>query len=174
MKTGTIKTVALSTSIALLAAGCSDLTPGQNAGVFGGIAAVTGASIARAAGVRPGEALAIGAAAGAVVALTAYIIAKHQATERQRRVAEERARIYYGRLAAEKKAALKKKRVRYIAVDTEKNEKTSPKAKKAVMIWDTQSESVVGNSVYDVQSPPSVGSTAKFDTYSAEYVGSGG
>ena len=69
---------------------------------------------------------------------------------------------------------MKRKRVRYIAVDTEKNEKTSPKAKKAVMIWDTQSESVVGNSVYDVQTPPPVGATAKFDTYSAEYVGSGG
>ena len=58
-------------------------------------------------------------------------------------------------------------------MDTEKNEKTSPKAKKAVMIWDTQSETIVGNNVYDVQSPPAVGSTAKFETYSAEYVGSG-
>ena len=174
MNSATSKTVALSTSITLFAAGCSDLTPGQNAGVFGGIAAVTGASIARAAGARPGQALAIGAAAGALVALTAYIIAKHRATERQRRLAEERARVYYGHLAPEKKVALKQKKVRYIAVDTEKNEKTSPKAQKAVMIWDTQSESVVGNSVYDVQSPPPVGATAKFDTYSAEYVGSGG
>jgi hypothetical protein len=174
MNSSTLKTVALSTSIALFAAGCADLTPGQNAGVFGGIAAVTGAGIARAAGASPRQALAIGAAAGAVVALTAYIVAKHQATERQRRLAEERARIYYAHLAQEKRQELKKKKVRYIAVDTEKNEKTSPKAKKAVMIWDTQSESVVGNSVYDVQSPPPVGSTAKFDTYSAEYVGSGG
>ena len=52
---------------------------------------------------------------------------------------------------------LKKKRVRYIAVDTEKNEKTSPRAKKTVMIWDTQSESIVGNNVYDVEKTPSVG-----------------
>ncbi len=42
-----------------------------------------------------------------------------------------------------------------------------------MIIWDTQSEEVVGNNVYDVKSPPPVGSTAKFDTYSAEYVGSG-
>ena len=90
------------------------------------------------------------------------------------KLAEQRARVYYGSLAPEKKTALKKKKVRYIAVDTEKNDQTSPKAKKAVMVWDTQSESLVGNSVYDVQSTPSVGSTAKFDTYSAEYVGSGG
>ncbi len=41
------------------------------------------------------------------------------------------------------------------------------------MIWDTQSQEVVGNNVYDVQSTPRVGTTAKFDTYSAEYVGSG-
>ena len=38
----------------------------------------------------------------------------------------------------------------------------------------TQSESVVGNSVPNAQSPPPVGATAKFDSYSAEYVGSGG
>ena len=174
MNSGTLKTAALSTSIALLVAGCSDLTPGENAGLFGGIAALAGQQIASAAGVGPLGSLAIGAAAGAVVALTAYVIAKHQATERQRRLAEWRARVYYRRMAPDKKIALKQKRVRYIAVDTEKNEKTSPKAKKAVMIWDTQSESVVGNSVYDVQSPPPVGATAKFDTYSAEYVGGGG
>jgi hypothetical protein len=62
---------------------------------------------------------------------------------------------------------------RYIAVDTEKDQRTSPKAKKSVMIWDTQSQEIVGNNVYDVESTPSVGSTARFETYSAEYVGSG-
>jgi len=173
MNIGTIKIVALSTSIALLISGCENMTPGENAALFGTLAGVGGASIARAAGASPGQSLAIGAAAGAIVAITAYVIAKHQATERQRRIAEERARVYYGRLAPEKKAVLKKKKVRYIAVDTEKDEHTSPKAKKAVMIWDTQSESVVGNSVYDVQNTPPVGQEAKFETYSAEYVGSG-
>ena len=64
-------------------------------------------------------------------------------------------------------------KTRYIAVDTEKDEHTAAGAKKSVMIWDTQSQEVVGNNVYDVKSPPAVGSTAKFDTYSAEYVGSG-
>jgi len=174
MNPRTLKTVALSTSIALLVTACENMTPGENAAVFGTTAGVLAGGIARAAGASTGESIAIGAATGAVVAFTAYVIAKHQATERQRRVAEQRARVYYGRLAPERKVALKKKKVRYIAVDTEKNEQTSPKAKKAVMIWDTQSETVVGNNVYDVESTPSVGSTAKFDTYSAEYVGSGG
>jgi len=119
-----------------------------------------------------GEALATGAAVGAVVAVTTYIVAKHQADERQRQVAAQRGRIASRRIASRSRTT--KKKPRYIAVDTVKNGKTSPKAKKAVMIYDTQSGQVVGNNVYDVQSPPSVGSTAKFDTYSAEYVGSGG
>lgn len=120
------------------------------------------------------ESIATGAAVGAVVAATTYIIAKHQATERQRRIAEQRARVYYGRLSSARKADLQRKRVRYIAVDTERDEKTSPKARKAVMLYDTQSNEIVGNNVYDVQTPPPVGSTAKFETRSAEYVGGGG
>ncbi|MBA2436195.1 MAG: hypothetical protein H0V54_14140, partial [Chthoniobacterales bacterium] len=97
----------------------------------------------------------------------------HQATERQHRIAEERAQRAYAKMSAERKSKMKARKTRYIAVDTEKNEKTSADAKKSVMIWDTQSQEVVGNNVYDVKSPPPVGSTAKFDTYSAEYVGSG-
>jgi hypothetical protein len=124
---------------------------------------------------------------GAVVAFTAYVIAKHQATERQRRIAEERARVAYRRLVAQRqseehrttqtsgghKAKPARKVPRYIAVDTAKDEHTSPKAAKSVMIWDTQSQEIVGNNVYDIQSAPAVGSTAKFETYSAEYVGAG-
>ena len=173
MKHGTIRTVALSTSIAVLLAACEDMTPGQNAAVFGTGAGVLAAGIASAAGANTFEALAIGAAAGAIVGMTAYVISKHQATERQRRIAEERARVYYAHLAREKKVAMKQKRVRYIAVDTERSQKATPQVKKSVMIWDTQSESVVNNDVYDVQNTPTVGGTGKFDNYSAEYVGSG-
>ena len=159
-------------SIAFL--GCENLTPEQNAGVFGGVAGAAAGSIARAAGASSTESIVAGAAVGAVVAATVYIIAKRQASERQRKIAEERARAYQRRLTPEKKAALKKKRVRYIAVDTVKDERTSPKAKKDVMLWDVESQQIVGNNVYDVESTPSVGQTAKFETYAAEYVGSGG
>jgi len=62
---------------------------------------------------------------------------------------------------------------RYIAVDTVKDKRASPKARKVVMIWDTHAESLVGNNIYDVQNPPSVGSTKTFETYSAEYIGAG-
>ena len=66
-----------------------------------------------------------------------------------------------------------KLRHRYIAVDTVKDKRASRGTKKVVMIWDTQSETFVGNNVYDVKSTPSLGSTLVFDTYSSEYAGSG-
>ena len=173
MKTGSLKIVALATVISVAVTGCASLTPGENAAVFGSGAGILAGSLARASGMSTGQSIATGAAVGAVVGITTYIIAKHQATERQRRIAEQRAKVYVGRISPAKKAEMKRKKVRYIAVDTEKDEHTSPKARKAVMIYDTQSDEVVGNNVYDVQSPPAVGSTAKFETYSAEYVGSG-
>jgi hypothetical protein len=172
MKLGLIKLSSVAIVSALMATGCSNMSPGENAAVFGSVGGALAGGIARAAGASTGESIAIGVASGAVIAATTYVIAKHQATERQRRVAEERARIFYAR-SEQRRAELKRKRVRYIAVDTERNGQTSPKAKKSVMIWDTQSEKIVGNNVYDVESSPSVGKTAKFETYSAQYVGSG-
>jgi hypothetical protein len=109
----------------------------------------------------------------AVIATVVYIIAKHEATERQREVAEMRARQSYARMPAKRKADMKAKKVRYIAVDTERGQASSPKAKKTVMIYDTQTQKVASNNAYDVEKTPSVGSTAKIDNYSAEYVGSG-
>jgi len=41
------------------------------------------------------------------------------------------------------------------------------------MIFDTQSNRVVGNTVYNLKSSPKVRLTSKFDTYTAEHVGSG-
>jgi hypothetical protein len=206
----TLSVTSLATAAALFASGCANLTPGENAGLFGGLSAVTAGTIARATGMSTGESLLVGAAAGAIVAATVYVIAKHQATERQRRIAESRARAAYSRIKVRRQREMAeasepstsgrrkttgssrrtasssgtssaptarrkapKKQPRYIAVDTEKSETASPKVKKSVMIFDTQAQEIVGNDVYDVQSTPPVGGTAKFDTYTAEYVGSG-
>ena len=109
----------------------------------------------------------------AVVATIIYAVAQHEATERQRQLAEQRARQSYARMSAQRKANMKAKKVRYIAVDTERGQKSSPKAKKTVMVYDTQTQRVASNVAYDVEKTPSVGSTAKIDNYSAEYVGSG-
>ena len=172
MNRATLTATSLTTACALFAAGCAEMTPGQNAAVFGGSSALLAGGIAHAAGASTAESFAIGAATGAIVAVTVYVIAKHQATERQRRVAEERARAAAVQRSRQASAAGRKK-ARYIAVDTVKDERTSPKAKKSVMIYDTQTQEIVGNNVYDVETTPTRGGTAKFDTYTAEYVGGG-
>ena len=104
---------------------------------------------------------------------TQTMLIRQKATKEQMQVAQKRATVYYTHLSPEKKTVLKKKKVRYIAVDTVRSKTTSPKAKKTVMIWDTEASALVNNDVYDLEAPPNVGVTAKFDTYSAEYVGSG-
>jgi hypothetical protein len=168
MNSGLVKFAAVSAAAALTLSGCQSMSPGENAAVFGGLSGLAAGGLARASGMSTAESIATGAAVGAVVAVTTYIIAKHQATERQRRIAEQRARVAYARMEAQRqregttvsragKKVAAKKRPRYIAVDTEKNEKTSPKAKKSVMLWDTQSKQIVGNDVYDVEMTPAVG-----------------
>src|SRR5437660_954559 len=135
MKIYTLKTSSLLAAAAILVTSCENLTPLQNAGLFGAAGGATAGGIARASGASTGEAAAIGVATGAAIAAVTYIIAKHQATERQHRIAQERAARAY----AKRKSEIKTHKTRYIAVDTEKDEHTSKEAKKSVMIWDTQS-----------------------------------
>ncbi len=75
------------------------------------------------------------------------------------------------REAAAAASAKKAKKNRYIAVKTEKSPNNTGKAQ--VMIFDTQTNHVVGNDVYDLNATPKVGQVSKFDTYSAEYVAAG-
>ena len=147
------------------------MSPEANGAVFGSRRGSSG----RWSGQRPreqvpAEAVAIGLATGAVAGVTAYVIAKHKATERQRQYAEERARLAYEKASAAAPGPVQERR-RYIAVDTVR-EKDSTGAK-SVMIYDTQTQQVVGNNVYDVKQAPKEGTVSKFDTYSAEYVGTG-
>ena len=158
-------------SITLLAsigfAGCENMSP-ETTGVLAGVTSgALAGGIAKAAGANNATAVAIGLGTGAAVGALAYVIAKHEATERQRRIAEERARLAYEKMSAERKAKVKKQR--YIAVSTvqEKNDKGA----KSVMIYDTQSQQVINNQVYDVKTAPKDGQVQKYDTYSAEYVG---
>ena len=173
MKTQTVRLSVIAVTCSLLVGGCAEMTPGENAAVIGSVGGAAVGGIARAAGLSTRDSVLAGLAAGAVIGAVTYVVAKRQATERQRRIAEARARRTYAAMSQQRKAQMKQKKVRYLAVDTEKDERTSPKAEKSVMIWDTESQQVVGNNVYDVQDAPKVGSTAKFETYSAEYVGSG-
>jgi hypothetical protein len=177
-----IKVTASVAAMATVTSACQNLSPGENAAVFGTVAGLAVGIPLAAAGVNPNIVIPVTAGAVALAAGGAYIIAKHQATERQRKIAEQRARLYLAQRAeAEKKAAQvaaassssKKKqqpqKSRYIAVATEKENFNTGQA--AVMIYDTQTSSIVGNNVYDLKSKPKEGSISKFDTYSAEYVG---
>jgi osmotically inducible lipoprotein OsmB len=153
----------------VLLGGCENMSP-ETQGVLSGLASGAAAGgIASAAGANASTATAIGLATGAAVGAIVYVLAKHEATERQRRYAEERARLAYQQMPATQRARVRKRR--YIAVSTVR-EKNSTGAS-SVMVYDTQTQQVVGNNVYDVKKAPKNGDVGKFDTYSAEYVASG-
>ena len=88
----------------------------------------------------------------------------------RRKYAEERARLAYQQMPAAQRARVRKRR--YIAVSTVREANST--GAKSVMVYDTQTQQVVGNNVYDVKTPPKDGDVGKFDTYTAEYVATGG
>ncbi|MET0223301.1 MAG: hypothetical protein ABW346_02870 [Terrimicrobium sp.] len=179
MKSQLLQASATLVTVGILTSACENLTPGENAAVFGTAAGLATGIPLVASGVNPNIAIPVTAGAVAAAAVGAYIIAKHQASERQRKIAEQRARLYIARQEAARKApasqpsSAKKKvsKPRYIAVKTVKEQNS--KGKDQVMIFDTQSNEIVGDNVYDLKTTPQVGQTSKFDTYTAEYVGTG-
>ena len=166
MNSHTLKISAATTAAAMLFTGCAGMTPGETGVATGATAGLAAGLIGSAAGLSPGSAAALGAGVGLAAGAIAYVIAKHQADERQRQIAEANARRAY----AAQQASLRKKNARYIAVKTSRNSQSTGQA--SVMIWDTQSQKLVGDTVYDVKQTPQQGSTAKFDSYNAVYVGS--
>lgn len=202
-----LRLLALTSASTFLATGCQPLTPGETSGPgpFSGANAQAAAGNINRAGTASGaERYATGAPTSITTTATTAIIAKHQASARQREVAQARAKAAYQKLVAKQKASEKShvaaptpkqqragtqtkpgyqiaeerkprpyRIPRYIAVATEKNAQDAPGTKAAVMIWDTQAQEIVGNNVYDVGTPPAVGSTSRFETFSAEYVGAG-
>ena len=180
MNSKLLQTSAAVLSIAVFTSACENLSPGENAAMFGVAAGLATGIPLGVAGVNPAVTIPVTAGAAVLAAGAAYVIAKHQASERQRKIAEQRARIYLAeqkaaeakkKASAQTASAKPKKKSRYIAVKTVKED--SNQGKEQVMIFDTQSNQVVGNNVYDLKAAPKVGQTSKFDTYTAEYVGSG-
>jgi hypothetical protein len=114
------------------------------------------------------EAISIGGVmAGAATVIT--IAAVHNATERQRQAAQEQA--HFAQQLIEQHGTRAVKKSRYIAVATLRE--PDSEGAKSLMIFDTQTDQVVGNRVYDVKTEPKTGQVGKFETYSAEYVGTG-
>jgi hypothetical protein len=200
-----LRLLALTSASSLLATGCAPLTPGETSGPFsGGNAQLAAGNINRAGTAGTAERFATGAPTSVTTVAVTAVIAKHQASVRQREIAQARAKAAYQKLVAKQKASAQASATaqepkhpkagnqsnvsvligeerkprpyripRYIAVETEKNAQDAPGTKKAVMIWDTQAQEIVGNNVYDIGTSPAVGSTSRFETFSAEYVGAG-
>ncbi len=179
------KLIPLVIATALLTSSCENMSSGENAAVFGGLAgAVTGGTLAL-AGVDPAITIPVAAGAAIVAGGAAYIISKQQANARQRQIALQNAREAEARLLAEQKALASSRKAsssqtakkaskempRFLAVDTEKSSE-SPAGAKPVMLYDTQSQRLVGNDVYNLKTRPATGSVKKFDTMTAKYVGS--
>lgn len=110
----------------------------------------------------------------------AQIVAVRIATERQRQIASARARTSFKKIAAQ--PGRRARKVRYLAVRTEasapaanqsRTASAAVKAAASIMIWDTQTQEIVGNNVYDVGREPREGSLTRFETYTADYVGDG-
>jgi hypothetical protein len=113
----------------------------------------------------------ISALAGAAAAGTALtVVAIHNATERQLQVAAEQGRLAAQAIAT-KHAGRGAKKSRYLAVATVRE--PDSQGAKSLMIFDTETNQVVSPHVYDVKAEPKTGQTGKFETYSAEYVGTG-
>lgn len=156
--------------------GCS-----SSGGVSWGEEAGGGGAQMAQAGAANGGTVRTGSIATPLINGAVYIIAVHEATARQLQIARERGRAWTARNLASAQPAHAKEKAekkparhkRYIAVDTEPDSRTSPKAQQSVMIFDTEAQQVVGKNVYDVQTPPPLGAVARFETYSAQYVGRG-
>jgi hypothetical protein len=124
----------------------------------------------RAGAVKAGLSFGFGEHAMSRIIDTQTMFIRRTATELQRRTAEKNAKTYYAHLTPKKKADLKAKKIRYLLVPTVKSKETPSEVKEVRMTWDTQSESLADNNVYEFQNPPSVGTVAKVGGHAAEYV----
>jgi len=122
-----------------------------------------------------------------------FAIGIYRSTPEQIRVADSRATAEYNRMSVAEKQELKDNGTRYLAVRTNdpnpaqmaeiKKEmkkprsrygsgSSAPKKVYCVMIWDTYSKEVVGNQCYATVKLPQQNEMARFETYTAQYVGS--
>jgi hypothetical protein len=128
----------------------------------------------------------------AVVVFKNLSVGAYRATPQQIRLADQRATATFNRFSPQAKKTFKESGTRYLAVRTADPTPTqraeirknmekpgslyagrtkAPGKIYCVMIWDTQSREVVGTDCYAVVNLPTPGTVARFDTYTAQYVG---
>jgi hypothetical protein len=124
--------------------------------------------------------------------LNDFAVGIYKATSHQTELADQRATAAFAKFSPEEKSSLQRSGVRYLAVGTadptpaqwteiraDMEKPTSryggprriPEKIYCVMIWDTQSQGIVGTDCYAVLKLPPAGELARFDTYTAQYVG---
>lgn len=118
-------------------------------------------------------ALALGELTTLRIIQTQTLLARRTATEYQRRVAEQNAKAFFKQLTPEKKAELKKKKVRTVLIRTVRSRETSPAAKDVRMRYDLAAESLADNQVVEFATPLEGGTIAQVKSLDAypEYVG---
>lgn len=168
MKPIAIRLTAAAASVSLLFSGCEGMTSGESAASVGAVSGIAAGLLGSAAGMDSGSAAALGAGVGLLAAGITYAVAEHQASERQKAVAQANAQRAYARMSAQKRNAVRK-RSRYIAVRTERSRES--KGGTSCMVYDTERGQVVNNTVYETKSAPAKDSTVKFASYNATYVG---
>jgi hypothetical protein len=116
----------------------------------------------------------------------------YQATAHQIQLADHRGAAFFASLSSSKKEELKTAGTRYLAVRTSdptpeqwkqirrdmqkpggkyQTAKSAPSKIYCVMIWDTQTREIVGTDCYATLSLPTPGDVVRFDTHTAQYVG---
>lgn len=150
------------------------LNRGLGAGAIAGLG-VTAIELAR--GATTEDALKRGAIAGTVTAIVVTIVEKRRASDQQQRLAQSRAEAEMRRrnssqskrTYSQNSRTAPKPKQRYLAVETSTDQRTTSSAKN-VMIYDTRSNKLVSNDVYDIKKAPKHGQVAKFESYNAEYI----
>lgn len=161
-----IRSTVLPLTASVVLAGCSNLTPGENAALAAGATGLAVGLPLALTGVNPAVTIPVTAGAAVLAGGGTYLISKNQASARQKQVAEERARNYAARTGE-----FSKRSIRYIAVRTEDGSRAQGKAQ--VMIYDIHTGTIVGNAVYDMHSVPPVGEMGDFAGHHARYIGTG-
>jgi hypothetical protein len=102
---------------------------------------------------------------------TQTFLIRHKATEEQRRIAENNAKIFFSQLTPEKKQELKKKKVHTVLIRTSRSRETSPAAKDVRMRYSVEGESLIDDYAYEFKAPLQPGTITQATGIDSEYVG---
>jgi len=116
--------------------------------------------------------MAAGLSSGLISSGSILVTNQTYASAVQERRARLNARHALANMPEEKKAALAKENIRFVAVDTVQTDDT--RGNRAIMVFDIEKDDIADPTVYDVRIAPEVGSRVQFDTFVTEYIGGSG